>query len=147
MIIIYEKDSKKVINITSGNYGDEDVKSAIGDDKDFISVESIPEYNIYRQELQVINNELKVVDRVLDSFQLKEIERIEIEQKVAILQNKLSETDYIAYKLSEASTEAILTSDNSKLNDLYEEYKEILKNRQEWRDEISTLREQLSLII
>lgn len=147
MIIIYEKDSKKVINITSGNYGDEDVKSAIGDDKDFISVENIPEYNVYRQELQVINNELKVVDRVLDSFQLKEIERIEIEQKLAILQNKLSETDYISYKLSEASTEAILTSDNSKLNNLYEEYKEILKNRQEWRDKISTLREQLSLII
>lgn len=61
------------------------------------------------------------------------------------LKRKLQEADYISSKLAEAVAEYIVmdNGDKSKLVSIYNEYLEVIKNKQSWRDEINELEKQL----
>lgn len=56
------------------------------------------------------------------------------------LQFKLTKTDYIDNKLTEAIVEYILTEDKTKLIELKNKYSKELADRETWRKEIDTLK-------
>lgn len=59
------------------------------------------------------------------------------------LKRKLAQTDYISSKLTEATAEYIVKGDNTAVVNIYNEYREVIAQRQAWRDEINALEEQL----
>ena len=70
---------------------------------------------------------------------------IENFKRMAYLKAKLNETDYITNKLTEAIAVAMVQGDNTRLVDVYNEYKELIAQRQAWRDEINRLEQQLKI--
>ena len=74
-----------------------------------------------------------------------ERELFEIEAKNTILKLKqnLSNTDYVANKLSEAIATSFVTGDNSNVIALRNKYFNILADRDVWRAEINRLEEEL----
>ena len=52
------------------------------------------------------------------------------------LNNKLSETDYITAKLSEAAAIAQITGDRTDLDALFSKYEKLIGDRQKWRLQI-----------
>lgn len=63
--------------------------------------------------------------------------------KIAKIKESLGKTDYITNKLTEAITEYIVKGDNTAVVAVYTEYKEIIAQRQAWRDEINALENEL----
>lgn len=63
--------------------------------------------------------------------------------KIAKIKESLHDTDYITNKLTEAITEYIVKGDNTAVVAVYTEYKEIIAQRQAWRDEINALENEL----
>ena len=75
-----------------------------------------------------------------------ERELFEIEAKNTILKLKqnLSNTDYVANKLSEEIATSFITGDNSSVIALRNKYFSILADRDAWREEINRLEEELN---
>lgn len=73
---------------------------------------------------------------------------VEICKRIDLLQAKLEDKDYIPSKLAEAIAEYLVldNGDKSKLVAIYNEYQEVIKNKQAWRDEINQLEEELKLL-
>ena len=63
-----------------------------------------------------------------------------MEDLILELQFKLTKTDYIDNKLTEAIVEYILTEDKTKLIELRTKYAKELANREQWRKEINVLK-------
>lgn len=70
--IIYEKSNGKVLNITSESNADE-LRKAIPETYDFIFVDTLPEYDFYRQKLSVKDEGLIVENLILTTEQEKQI--------------------------------------------------------------------------
>ena len=69
-------------------------------------------------------------------------------KKIKELKEKLAKSDYISSKLAEAIAEYLVldNGDKSKLVAIYNEYLEVIKNKQAWRDEINALEEGLKTL-
>jgi hypothetical protein len=59
------------------------------------------------------------------------------------LKQKLAKYDYVGTKLAEAIAKSIVDGDNDAVVSVYNEYKDILAQKQAWRDEINSLEAQL----
>lgn len=70
-----------------------------------------------------------------------------IEEQIAVLKQKLSDTDYITSKALDAITLADnLTSLLAALKSIRTEYADLIKQRQSWREEINNLEKQMETI-
>lgn len=70
-----------------------------------------------------------------------------IEEQIAVLKHKLSDTDYITSKALDAITLADnLTSLLAALKSIRTEYADIITQRQSWREEINNLEKQMETI-
>ena len=96
-IIIYEKSTGNVLNITSESNVDE-LRKAIPETSDFIFVNELPQVIPYRQVLKVVNNALTVENLKLSAEQEKNISIMEINAQINALKEQLAETDYKALK-------------------------------------------------
>lgn len=76
--------------------------------------------------------------------QERKYELFKKEQRIKTLKYKLVDTDYIDNKLTEALAIKEVTGDNSKLIEVYNQYKDILEQREEMRAEINKIEEELS---
>lgn len=65
-----------------------------------------------------------------------------IQDNIKKLKQKLDKSDYVTSKLTEAIAIAMVQGDNTKLVEVYNEYKELIAQRQAWRDEINSLQQQ-----
>lgn len=61
--------------------------------------------------------------------------------EISKLKCKLHNTDYIDNKLAEANAKYVVTGDNTDVIRIYNEYRDLIKQRQAWRDEINALEE------
>lgn len=127
--IIYEKSNGNVINITSESNADE-LRKAIPETYDFIFVDTLPEYDFYRQMLKVIDKKLIVENLVLTEEQEKNIKQVEIISQIEEQKQFLANTDYKALKFIDGALSE-------------EEYAPIRIKRQETRDKINELEKQL----
>jgi hypothetical protein len=59
------------------------------------------------------------------------------------LKEKLAEYDYVGTKLAEAIAKSIVDGNNDAVVSAYNEYKDILNQKQAWRDEINRLEAEL----
>lgn len=84
--IIYEKNTGEVKSITSEKNAD-NLAKAISDNLAFISVETLPQYNMLRQKLVIKNNSIAVEDRQLTADQLKMVEWQERASEIASLKD------------------------------------------------------------
>ncbi len=128
--IVYELETGRVYNITSGSYTEESLTEAYGEDYGFIEVESLPYTHQYRQYLAVEDGQLIAKDMVLDEEQEKNIRRMEIADEIQVCKDALTASDYKALKY---------------IDGLYteEEYAVIKAERQGYRDRINELEEEL----
>lgn len=69
---------------------------------------------------------------------------IEIKIKIRKLKVKLTDTDYITDKLTAALAGYVVNGNKEKVLSIYNEYSELLAQRQSWRDEINELEKQLA---
>lgn len=70
-----------------------------------------------------------------------------IEEQIAVLKHKLSDTDYITSKALDSITLADnLTSLLAALKSIRTEYADIITQRQSWREEINNLEKQMETI-
>lgn len=70
-----------------------------------------------------------------------------IEEQIAVLKRKLSDTDYITSKALDSITLADnLTSLLAALKSIRTEYADLIKQRQSWREEINNLEKQMETI-
>lgn len=60
----------------------------------------------------------------------------ELNSSILILKENLQSTDYVIVKISEAQLTYQITQDNTKLLELYDEYKDVITQRELWREEI-----------
>lgn len=67
----------------------------------------------------------------------EELKKTFCEWRIKERQKMLENTDYVCNKLTEALAEAIIHGNNEKLVEIYNEYSEILTERQKLRDEIN----------
>lgn len=65
-------------------------------------------------------------------------------KKINELKLKLRKTDYITDKLTAALVEYVVNGNKEKVLSIYNEYSELLTQRQSWRDEINELEKQLA---
>ena len=65
------------------------------------------------------------------------------QNRILELKQSLSDTDYVANKLSEEIATSFVTGDNSNVIALRNEYFNILADRDAWREEINRLEEEL----
>ena len=65
------------------------------------------------------------------------MERWQLEIEINKLKAKLHEYDYVASKLAEAIAKAIVEGNTDEVVSVYNEYKDILAQKQAWRDEIN----------
>lgn len=70
----------------------------------------------------------------------------ELSKEIAELKAKLHEYDYVASKLAEAIAKAIVEGNNNELVSVYNEYKDILEQKQAWRDEINAKELEISVL-
>lgn len=70
----------------------------------------------------------------------------EIFVKIIRLKRKLDESDYIASKLSEAIAISTVEDNNERMIAVYNEYKDLIYQRQAWRDEINALESEMKSI-
>lgn len=84
--------------------------------------------------------------QVYVKYTKNELRKREINNRINELLNLLYETDYIANKLSEAISKYIIEGDNTNVITLREKYATELTNRELWRNEISSLKDELSSI-
>ena len=66
-------------------------------------------------------------------------EYIEIVENIISLKAKLHYTDYIDNKLTEAIAKYVVTGDSTDVVRIYNEYRDLIEQRQAWRDEINVL--------
>ena len=60
------------------------------------------------------------------------------------LKYKLAKDDYIDNKLAEANAKYVVTGDSTDVVRIYNEYRDLIEQRQAWRDEINALEKELS---
>lgn len=65
------------------------------------------------------------------------------EWKIRKLKQKLAEYDYVGTKLAEAIAKSIVDGNNDAVVSVYNEYADILNQKQAWRDEINKLEVEL----
>lgn len=70
-------------------------------------------------------------------------EEWKIQDNINKLKAKLDKSDYVTSKLTEAIAIAMVQGDNTRLVEVYNEYKELIAQRQAWRDEINELEAEL----
>lgn len=70
-------------------------------------------------------------------------EQKQVIHKIGVLKSQLRKTDYITDKLTEAIVEYIVNDNKPKVVELYNEYKDLLTKRQQYRDGINELETQL----
>ena len=87
------------------------------------------------KELVVENGKVIARDRVITQQEINH-------QKIAELKQNLSNTDYVANKLSEEIATSFVTGDNSSVIALRNKYFSILVDRDTWREEINRLEEE-----
>lgn len=127
--IIYIKDTGKVVDIRQNTNLTELIKS-LPETKNFIEVNTLPSFDIYRQYLVVKQNNLIVEDCVLTPKREREILYIETTTEIKSLITKLKETDYKVLKYIDGEyTE--------------EEYAKIKQERQSYRMRIRELEEKI----
>lgn len=124
--IIYDNEGK-VNNIVAGQSNYEHLLET---GNEFIYVDELPKYDLYRQSLRVADKQLKVIDLEISPEREKTIQQIERSQRIAELKQKLANTDYQALKFAEGQTSIV-------------EYEPIKNQRQRWRDEINELETQI----
>lgn len=73
-------------------------------------------------------------------------EQWKITDDINKLKQKLDKSDYVTSKLTEAIAIAMVQGDNTRLVEVYNEYKELIAQRQAWRDEIDRLEAQLGAL-
>jgi uncharacterized protein YlxP (DUF503 family) len=71
-------------------------------------------------------------------------EQWKITDDINELKAKLDKSDYVTSKLTEVIAIAMVQGDNTRLVEVYNEYKELIDQRQAWRDEINRLEAQLA---
>lgn len=128
--IIYEKSNGNVINITSESNADA-LRKAIPETYDFIFVDTLPEYDFYRQKLLVKDESLIVENLNLTPEQEKQIIKIETLSEIEKLKEFLNNTDYKALKFIDGALSE-------------EEYAPIREERQKARDKINELEKYLN---
>ncbi len=127
--IIYNKDGD-VINIVAGESNYEHLLEL---DNDFIYVNELPKYDMYRQVLKVIDKELKVVNLEITPEREMVIRGIEIRGEINYHKSLLAETDYKTLKYVDGAISE-------------EQYAIIRAERQNWRNTINRLEIELSKI-
>jgi hypothetical protein len=127
--IIYNKDGD-VINIVAGESNYEHLLEL---DNDFIYVNELPKYDMYRQVLKVIDKELKVVNLEITPEREMVIRGIEIRGEISYHKSLLAETDYKTLKYVDGAISE-------------EQYAIIRAERQNWRNTINRLEIELSKI-
>lgn len=130
--IIYEKETGKVVNITSASNAEE-LRAAIPNDLDFIFVDAIPSVTPFRQELVVKNGVLIVKSLMLTPEREREVRTYELNAQIEQLKMQLASWDYKTSKHADGDyTEA--------------EWQEIVNQRKAWRAEINNLEKELELL-
>ena len=66
--------------------------------------------------------------------------------EIAELKAKLKEYDYVASKLAEAIAKSIVEGNTDEVVSVYNEYKDILEQKQAWRDEINAKEAELEAL-
>lgn len=120
--IIYDNEGK-VKNIVAGQSNYEHL---LENGNEFIYVDELPKYDLFRQALRVADKQLKVIDLEISPEREKTIQQIERSQRIAELKQKLASTDYKAIKFAEGELTA-------------EEYEPTRLQRKAWREEINNL--------
>lgn len=119
-----------VVNIVAGQSNKEHL---LDTGNECLYIDKLPEYDYYRQILNVTNKQLKVIDLEISPEREREIRRIEITQEIAYYKNLFEEN---RYKL-EKYVDGALTE---------EEYAPIRKQRAAWRMQINKLEEELKTL-
>lgn len=120
--IIYDNKGN-VINIVAG---ESNYEHLLENSNEFIYVDKLPKYDLYRQSLRVVDKQLKVIDLEISPEREKTIRYMEISQRISELKQKLASTDYQAIKFAEDELSA-------------EEYEPTKLERRAWREEINEL--------
>lgn len=125
--VIYDKETSKVLNIYGGvgNYAD-----VLTEEKASIVVENLPQHNMFRQYLAVIDDALVVKDYELTPEKERSIRQSEILQEISYYKNQFEQS---RYKL-EKYVDGALTE---------EEYAPIREERAVWRLRINELEQEL----
>lgn len=92
----------------------------------------------YGKTWAVINGELTVIDDA-NIMATPEYQKNSLENEIFMLQSFLTETDYITLKLAEAQ----INNDETKFVELKTKYASILEQREQTRQQLSDLKEQL----
>ena len=71
------------------------------------------------------------------------MEKYDVELKLEYVKYELRKTDYITDKLTAAIVKYVIDDDKTNVVQLYNEYKDVLTKRQQYRDEINELEAQL----
>lgn len=102
-------------------------------------------YAVYKKEIGEILEVNVTLDEsgalVANEYPISDNELINIQ--IYNLTKQLKKTDYIDNKLTEAVSKYIVTGDSSEVLALREKYAVELANREDWRKEISSLKEKL----
>jgi hypothetical protein len=131
--IIYNKQDGKVLNITTHNDSAE-LRKALPSSSDFIFVDKLPAYDVWRQQLTVENGALIVTNKPLTAAQEQEITNILAQQEIDALKFELKETDYYTLKY----IEGVISE---------ETFKEKAAYRQALRQRIEELEKQIVPVI
>lgn len=131
--IIYEKATGIMQNIIAGENDREEMLKALPIEFDICYVETLPEYNMYRQYVKVEDGKLVVYDLELSPEKEKEVTRTEIIIEINNYKRLLEQSDYKAMKFLDGSLSE-------------EEYYPIREDRKYWRKKINELEEELNRI-
>ena len=77
-IVIYEKDTGRVVTINYGDLNEKAMEDALPENQSYITVEELPERDFYRQYFYVENQELYTGNYDLTPEQEEKIEEMEI---------------------------------------------------------------------
>lgn len=115
----------QITDSTMGPFSDTQVEELLSDGYIEISEEKYSLFNPYVPQKYIDNN------IITDEEQLnKNLRKIELEKQYSIIYEQLQNTDYVVIKIAEGSATT-------------EEYKDILNQRIEWRNQINELQKEI----
>ena len=115
----------QITDSTMGPFSDTQVEELLSDGYIEISEEKYSLFNPYVPQKYIDNN------IITDEEQLnKNLRKIELEKQYSIIYEQIQNTDYVVIKIAEGSATT-------------EEYKDILNQRIEWRNQINELKKEI----
>ena len=69
---------------------------------------------------------------------------MELNIEIMLLKKQLTDTDYIASKITDAYAQYKITGDDHALDEMIAKYEPILQQREQWREQIRELEKQIN---